>query len=81
VEVYSFTAADPFCFQILGTTGFLTMQLDEVYGIRNYQNYGLQATVSIAGATPVPVSVPADDWKGVGEGAGQGQAVLLELRA
>ena len=81
VEVYSFTAADPFCFQILGTTGSLTMELEQAYGIRNYQNYGLEATVSVEGADPTDVDVPADDWKGVGVGANQGQAVLLELRA
>ena len=81
VEVYSFTAADPFCFQILGTTGSLTMQLEQAYGIRNYQNYGLEATVSVEGAAPTDVAVPADDWKGIGVGANEGQAVLLELRA
>jgi hypothetical protein len=57
------------------------MQLDQVYGIRNYQSFGLKATVSIEGADPTEVAVPADDWKGVGAGASQGQAVLLELRA
>lgn len=81
IEVYSYTAENPFCFQILGTTGILTMQLEQVYGIRNHQNFGLEATVSVEGADPTKVAVPADGWKGVGKGAGQGQAVLLQLRA
>ncbi|MEV4121746.1 hypothetical protein [Micromonospora sp. NPDC049645] len=80
IEVWSFTRSTPFCFEVRGTSGYVTLELADVYGIRNYNSFGLGAKVRVA-STEKTISVPIDDWAGVGIGAGEGPAVLLELRA
>lgn len=80
IEVYSFLVADPFCFDVKGTSGYLALELEQAYGVRNYNQFTVDAKVSIEGAAPKTVTVPVDDWAGVGVGANEGQAVLLELR-
>ncbi|MDI6103024.1 hypothetical protein QLQ12_30860 [Actinoplanes sp. NEAU-A12] len=80
-EVYSYKAAKPYCFEFKAATGFVTLELDEVYGIRNHNDFPIDAKIRIGDLVKPPVTVEKDDWKGVGAGAGDGQALLLELRA
>ncbi|WP_050591856.1 hypothetical protein [Salinispora fenicalii] len=79
VEVWSFTQDTPFCFEIRGTKGYVSLELADAYGIRNYNDFPLSATVSVAG-TEKAVQVPINDWVGVGPGANEGPAVLLEIQ-
>ncbi|GAA0793783.1 hypothetical protein [Spirilliplanes yamanashiensis] len=79
-EVWSFTRPTPFCFEFKGDNGFVSLELADVYGIRNNENFAMSAKVTVDETTKV-VEVPEVDWKGVGVGAGENQAVLLELRA
>jgi hypothetical protein len=81
-KVYSFENADPFCFRFTGAKGFLSLELPNVYGIRN-ENYGLSATIKIENEDKEKtVEVPRDDWIGLGtSGPEQKPAVLLELRS
>ncbi|RBJ02793.1 hypothetical protein DRA43_16380 [Micromonospora provocatoris] len=80
IEVWSFTRITPFCFEVRGTTGYVTLELADVYGIRNYNDFGLDAKVTVSNVEK-SVDVPVDDWVGVGVGADEGPAVLLEIRA
>jgi hypothetical protein len=80
-EVYSYVSADPYCFEFQGTTGYVALELEDVYGIRNHLDFPIDATIEVDDVVKPPVEVPADDWKGVGVANGEGQALLLELRA
>jgi hypothetical protein len=80
VEVWSFNKADAFCFEVKGKTGYLQVELADTYGIRNYEDFGMTAKVTVDETTK-SVAVPQDDWVGIGAGAGENQAVLLEIRA
>lgn len=77
-EVYSYNSDKPYCFQFKGKTGYVTLELHDVYGIRNHYDFGISAKVS---TVKDPIPVPADGWKGVGVSGGTGPAILLELRA
>ncbi|WP_250006463.1 hypothetical protein [Actinoplanes sp. M2I2] len=79
-EVWSYTRPEPFCFEFLGDTGYVALELAEAYGVRNYENFVMSAKVTVDDVTKT-VEVPEDDWKGVGVGNSENQAVLLELRA
>jgi hypothetical protein len=79
-EVWKFNVDLPYCFEFKGKTGYVSLKLDDVYGIRNNNDFAVNAKVSVAGVEET-VAVPADDWQGVGVGAGKGPAVLLELRS
>ena len=78
-EVWSFIRREPFCFELRGEKGSLSLELANVYGVQNLENQVVSAKVTVDGATKT-VAVPAVDWKGIGAGDGAGQAVLLELR-
>lgn len=76
-----------FCFKATGSSGFLTLEIPQVYFIRGENSRTITATIEVA-----PVSDPDDPsvvkeatvapgaWKPVGIGASEGQALLLELR-
>jgi hypothetical protein len=76
-EVWSFNNEKPYCFQFKGKTGYVTLELNDVYGIRNLSQLDITAKVS---TVKDPIPVPKDSWKGVGVSGGTGPAVLLELR-
>ncbi|MFC4065484.1 hypothetical protein [Actinoplanes subglobosus] len=81
LAVWSYTASQPFCFRIVGKTGHLTVELQQVYGFRNYEDFAVGATVSLNGAPATGAIVPADDWLGVGSGSSTGgQVAMLEIR-
>jgi hypothetical protein len=74
-------AADPYCFEFKGTSGYVALELEEVYGIRNHLDFPIDAKIEVDDVVKPVVEIPADDWKGVGVANGEGQALLLELRA
>ncbi|NJC70228.1 hypothetical protein HC031_10975 [Planosporangium thailandense] len=76
--VWSYNSDQPYCFQFTGKTGYVTLELHDVYGIRNYNDFDISAKVS---TVKDPIPVPKDSWKGVGVAGGTGPAILLELRS
>jgi hypothetical protein len=80
VEVWS-RSKGQLCFRIRGTTGYLSMELPEVYLIAGDGDHSIQATVTVDGNTET-VQVPKDQWISVGEGADPESvpATLLEFR-
>jgi hypothetical protein len=79
LHVWTRESADgKFCFRTTATTGYLTLELPEVYGIQT-RDQTIRAELSAEGTTQT-VDVPKNDFKGVGEGTGGAPTVLLELR-
>jgi hypothetical protein len=72
---------EPFCFQVKGGHGYLTMMLPKVYGTIGDQRSALTAKVTAGGATET-VDVRKDGWTEIGEGTtpGSAPATLLELQ-
>jgi hypothetical protein len=70
------------CFRISGTTGYLTMDLPEVYLISGGTDHAIQATVTIEGNVST-VQVQKNTWTPIGEGTNpeSAPAALLEFRA
>lgn len=66
------------CFITTGPEGFLTLEVDDVYGIWT-QDHPVEATLTAEEIETV-VDVPANDFKPVGEGGGGARSVLVELR-
>jgi hypothetical protein len=71
-----------FCFKATGTSGYLTMELDEVYFIRGDGDRTVAAKVEVQDATPVTETeeVEPGEWQPVGVGQSRGTATLLEIR-
>jgi hypothetical protein len=71
-----------FCFQAVGTTGVLTMEIPNVYLVRSDASRVVAAKVSVADEPTVVETEQVDplEWQGVGIGQERGEAVLLELR-
>ncbi|MEU6444000.1 hypothetical protein [Streptomyces sp. NPDC047046] len=72
------SAAGKFCFSSTAPTGFLTLEVPDVYAIETVQR-SVHAELEAEGKS-VEVDVKKDEFKGVGEGVGDAPAVLLELR-
>lgn len=70
------------CFKATGTSGFLTMEVDEVYFVRGENDRTIAAKVEVRDATPVTETERVDpgEWQPVGVGQARGEATLLELR-
>jgi hypothetical protein len=79
IEVHSYKADDKFCFRVRGSEGYLTMELADVYGIKG-DSHTVAAKVSIDDKEK-SVDVPKGQWTGVGVGANENAATLLEIRA
>lgn len=79
---------DPnFCFRATGTSGFLTVEISQVYVIRGESARSLSAKVEVepAAGTSDPVVVKSErvdpkEWQPMGIGNNEGEATLLELR-
>jgi hypothetical protein len=73
-----------FCFKPTGTTGYLSMEISQVYFIRGEQTRTVDAKVELqpddAAATTKSVQVDPGEWQPVGVGADEGVATVLELR-
>ncbi|MFG2756780.1 hypothetical protein [Streptomyces wuyuanensis] len=70
--------ADEFCFKVTSSTGYLTLELADVYGIQT-KSHPVRAELTAEGESQT-VDVPKNDLVGVGEGLGEAPTVLLELR-
>ncbi|MFE7438707.1 hypothetical protein ACIPH4_01705 [Streptomyces tendae] len=79
LEVYSREALSV-CFEVTGDSGWLTMEIPSVYGVKTNE-YATQVDLTV-GEEETSVDVPANSWKAVGESADeQGRPhMLVELR-
>jgi len=70
------------CFRTTGASGYLSMELSQVYVIRGNNRSTVKATVSLASnpSTTETDQVDPGEWQGVGVGANKPDATLLELR-
>jgi hypothetical protein len=88
VQTNDLTLPEPnFCFRAEGATGYLSMEISQVYFIRGDRSRTVAAKVEIAPeagsddpATVKSVQVDAGEWQPVGIGADEGEATVLELR-
>jgi hypothetical protein len=82
IQVESYDHPGYVCFQLRGTTGYLSLEINRTVFVRS-ENKPLEATVIIAGETTPsePETVPANSWTPFGEAANLPPATLLELRA
>ncbi|MGC9382972.1 hypothetical protein, partial [Streptomyces sp. MH13] len=67
-----------YCFQTTSTSGFLTVEVPEVYALQTAET-AVHAELSAAGKSQ-EIDLAKNDFQGVGEGVGGAAAVLLELR-
>ncbi|MBG6135840.1 FG-GAP-like repeat-containing protein [Longispora fulva] len=80
VELYSRSLAPSHaCFKITGATGYLALEIPEVFSIRG-DSHAIKATLSSQG-TVASVDVSKNEWTPVGEGSSSGATTLLELIA
>ncbi|MFF7366060.1 hypothetical protein [Streptomyces sp. NPDC008125] len=66
------------CFQASGTTGYITLELDEVFYIET-ASHPITADLTADGETQT-VNVAEGGFKSVGEGVGGAPTVLVEIR-
>ncbi|MGA5767668.1 hypothetical protein ACPC36_09335 [Streptomyces pseudogriseolus] len=66
------------CFQVTADTGFLTLELPAVHGVKtdDSANTHLEMTVE---DEQVEYDIPADTWEGVGESVDGREHVLVEI--
>ncbi|WP_432084527.1 hypothetical protein [Streptomyces sp. WAC 04229] len=79
IQVWTRKSADgAYCFQTTSTTGFLKVEVPEVYALQTSET-AVHAELSAEGKTQ-EVELSKNDFEGVGEGVGGAPTVLLELR-
>jgi hypothetical protein len=79
IEVWTRKSGDgKFCFRATATTGWLTLEIPEVYALAT-ETRAVRAELSAEGQSQV-VDVAKGEFKGVGEGVGDAPTILLELR-
>ncbi|BEL06553.1 hypothetical protein Q0Z83_047440 [Actinoplanes sichuanensis] len=79
VESYNNLSEPVYCFKVLGSTGFLTLEIPNVFFIWAGDEK-VTATVTVGGVEKDPVVVDANDGEPVGAEDPKNHAVLLELR-
>ncbi|MFD8086343.1 trypsin-like serine protease [Kitasatospora sp. NPDC059722] len=80
VQLYSRTANPSLvCFRITGPTGYLALQIPQVYNIKG-DDHTIKATLNTAG-TVSSLDVNKNAWTPVGEGDATSSTTLLELNA
>ncbi|CAM5287435.1 hypothetical protein GCM10010329_85940 [Streptomyces spiroverticillatus] len=82
VEAGKDIADGKFCFKASSASGYLTMELPDVFAIFTKDQHSVRAKVTAEGETTT-VNVPKNDWEQVGEGdssTGNKPSVLVELR-
>ncbi|MEV4048417.1 hypothetical protein RKD37_002245 [Streptomyces ambofaciens] len=79
LEVYS-REKSSVCFEVTGDSGWLTMEIPSVYGVKTNE-YATEVDLTV-GEEETSVDVPANSWKAVGESADeQGRPhLLVEIR-
>ncbi|MDD9381232.1 hypothetical protein M8Z33_32190 [Streptomyces sp. ZAF1911] len=79
ITVKSRIAQKNFCFDVIGTKGWLTLELPDAFGIWT-EAHPVQAKITADGQETV-VDAPANDYKPFGEAGDSGTpSVLVELR-
>jgi hypothetical protein len=78
IKVMTRVGAGEFCFKATHTTGHLTLELPNVFGIQT-ESHPVRAELTAEGKSQT-VDVPKNELKGVGEGLGEPPTVLLEIR-
>ncbi|MFI1200629.1 hypothetical protein ACH4VR_14450 [Streptomyces sp. NPDC020883] len=77
--VKSRTAQKEFCFAVQGNRGFLTMELEDAYGIWT-EDHPVQAKIT-ADSKETVINAPKNDYTPFGEAGGaRNRSVLVELR-
>ncbi|MFK3731917.1 hypothetical protein ACI2LJ_16805 [Streptomyces sp. NPDC088090] len=71
-------AEDQYCFRATAATGFLTLEVPEVFALQT-TDHPISADLTAAGQAQT-VDVPKDKMVGVGEGLGDAPTTLVELR-
>ncbi|MFI5806029.1 hypothetical protein [Streptomyces sp. NPDC051561] len=82
VESLANIADAKFCFKATSTSGYLTMEVPDVFAIYTKTAHSVRAQLTAEGETTT-VNVPKNDWAQVGEGdssTGNKPSVLVELR-
>jgi hypothetical protein len=67
------------CFRTTGATGFLSLEVDSVYGVRTNDSDNTHLEMTAEG-DEVEYDIPADTWEGVGEAVDGREHVLVEIR-
>ncbi|GAA1270723.1 hypothetical protein GCM10009665_68790 [Kitasatospora nipponensis] len=67
------------CFQITGQTGYLSLEIPQIYNIKG-DDHTVKATLNTEG-TVTSLDVAKNAWNPVGEGSSTGATTLLELTA
>jgi hypothetical protein len=70
---------DDVCFRTTGATGFLSLEVDSVYGVRTNDSDNTHLEMTAEG-DEVEYDIPADTWEGVGEAVDGREHVLVEIR-
>ncbi|MEX3106609.1 hypothetical protein DF268_04110 [Streptomyces sp. V2] len=78
IKVLSRAGTGDFCFAATSPTGFLTLELADVFAVQT-ESHPVRVELSAEGQTET-VDVPKNDFQGVGEGIGKPPTVLLEIR-
>lgn len=79
IQVWTRQSSDGrFCFRATTTTGYLSLEVSEVFALQT-EARAVRAELSAEGESQT-VDVAKGEFKGVGEGVGDGPSVLLELR-
>jgi hypothetical protein len=81
IQIESYDHPGYICFQLRGTTGYLSLEISNTVFVRS-ENKPIEATVILAGQDKpsAPETVPANSWTPFGEAANLPPATLLELR-
>ncbi|MER6413655.1 hypothetical protein [Streptomyces humidus] len=74
----SVNRAGTYCFRALGKTGYLTLELPQVFAVEA-ADHPIRAALTANGQT-TSVDVPKGEFESVGEAAGGAPSVLVELR-
>ncbi|QNP75551.1 hypothetical protein IAG44_03245 [Streptomyces roseirectus] len=78
IKVLSRTGTGDFCFATTSASGFLTLELADVFAVQT-ESHPVRVELTAEGQTET-VDVPKNDLQGVGEGLGKPPTVLLEIR-
>lgn len=79
IQVWTRESAEgTYCFQTTSTTGFLSLEVPEVYALQTTDT-AVHAELNADGKTQ-EIELTKNDFQGVGEGTGGASTVLLELR-
>ncbi|MEU6105036.1 hypothetical protein [Streptomyces flaveolus] len=81
LEVYS-RVNSKVCFRATGTSGYLSLEIESVYGVKGAGSQDADLTLKAPDETPQEVNVPANSFTPVGESIDPDQRdhILVEIR-